>query len=213
MYEKQLAITAPLIQQALDVILPSAVTTNGHAETSKNNTKIAAADPVRLRRCEVISKDQSLASVAHLSHVQSHSSGALALLCTDESGNNHIVDSPEGIRTPKAFENGEAYVVENAHFRLTMSEGRITSLIDLIDSRELILAGSSAETGGLMTYDDFPLAYDAWDAEIYHLDCSHVINFDEVKIKDNGPLRASLLATAKFGESTVAMTVSLPVLS
>jgi alpha-mannosidase len=56
------------------------------------------------------------------------------------------------------------------------------------------------------------LAYDAWDAEIYHLDCSHVIDFDEVEIKDIGPLRASLLATAKFGDSTVAMTVSVLIL-
>ncbi|KAJ9125451.1 hypothetical protein QFC22_000412 [Naganishia vaughanmartiniae] len=209
MYEQQLAITAPLIQQALNVILPSAPTNNGHAEAAKNRTHIAAADPVRLHRCEVVSMDQSLASVAHLSRVQPHSSGAFALLCTDESGNNQIVDSPEGIRAPKAYQDGDAYIVENAHFRLTISNGRIISLIDLIDSRELILAGSSAETGGLITYDDFPLAYDAWDAEIYHLDCSHVIDFDEVKIQDNGPLRASLLATAKFGDSTVAMTFSL----
>lgn len=208
MYEKQLTITAPLIEQALDVILPSAATSNGHAEAAKNSTCIAAADPVRLPRCEVVSLDKSLAGLSPLSRIQNHTAGAFALLSTDESGNNHVVDSPEGIQSPKAYQHGEAYIVENAHFRLTISNGRITSLFDLVDSRELILAGNSAQTGGLMTYDDFPLAYDAWDAEIYHLDCSHVIDFSEVKVKDNGPLRASLLATAKFGDSTVAMVVS-----
>lgn len=208
MYEKQLAIAAPLIQKALDVILPSTSTSNGHAGAAKNSTHIAAADPVRLRRREVVSMDQSLADVAHLSRIQLHPSGAFALLCTDESGNNHVIDSPEGSCAPKAYQEGNSYILENAHFRFIISNGRITSLVDLIHSRELILAGSSAETGGLMTYDDFPLAYDAWDAEIYHLECSHVIAFDKVEIKDNGPLRASLLATAKFGDSTVVMTVS-----
>jgi len=129
-------------------------------------------------------------------------------LQTADDGSDRVIDVSDKVTAPKAYVNGSDYVLENAHFRLTISSGRITSLYDILSERELILAGSSAETGGLMTYDDFPLAYDAWDAEIYHLDCSHIIDFTEVKVGMQGPLRASLVATAKFGKSTVAMTVS-----
>jgi alpha-mannosidase len=79
-------------------------------------------------------------------------------------------------------------------------------LIDLRLHRELIAAGLGTETGGLMLYEDLPLAYDAWDAEIYHLDCCRELEFGEVEVI-NGPLKSSLRATARFGSSSVHMTV------
>ena len=82
----------------------------------------------------------------------------------------------------------------------------MTSLIDLALNRELILAGPGAETGGLMLYEDYPLAYDAWDVEIYHLQSYQTILFDQIELVE-APLRASLVATARFGKSTVKLTV------
>ena len=65
-----------------------------------------------------------------------------------------------------------------------------------------------SEDCGLVIFEDFPLQYDAWDVEIYHLDSCRSIKFDEVSVSLQDPLRASLRAVAKFGKSTAALTVS-----
>ena len=200
MYEKQLAILRPLIAEALDIVTPATPAINDQTPAA-SSPEILGVDPVRLGRSEVVAVNSDMGSSA------ASSQSGFAYLQTGEDGSDRVIDVSDSAIAPKAYQKGDAYILENAHFRLTISSGRITSLYDIINNRELILAGSSAETGGLMTYDDFPLAYDAWDAEIYHLDCSHLIEFTDVKVGLQGPLRASLVATAKFGKSTVTMTV------
>jgi alpha-mannosidase len=197
MYEKQLAILRPLIAEALDIVTPAIPATNGQTAATET-PDILGIDPVRLGRSEVVALNSNLGASA---------GSGFGYLQTGDDGSDRVVDVSNKATPPKAYQNGDEFIVENAHFRLTISSGRITSLYDVVYDRELILAGSSAETGGLMTYDDFPLAYDAWDAEIYHLDCSHLIEFTEVKVGMQESLRASLVATAKFGKSTVEMTV------
>jgi alpha-mannosidase len=98
--------------------------------------------------------------------------------------------------------------LENDIFCLRITDGRITSLVDKRLDRELILAGPGAPDGGLIIYEDYPLRYDAWDAEIYHLDTYTLLSFDEVTV-ENTPLRSSLVATARFGKSVAKLTVRL----
>ncbi|KAG2746361.1 glycoside hydrolase family 38 protein [Suillus brevipes Sb2] len=58
------------------------------------------------------------------------------------------------------FTNGtDHFVLRNANARLTISEGRISSLIDVRLGRELIPKGSS---GGLVVFEDRPNYWDAW---------------------------------------------------
>jgi hypothetical protein len=191
MHARQLAIVGGLIEEALSAAIPSSVFVNGHTLENGGNGDLIGIDPIRLGRREVV-----------MTH------GNLVFMESDSDGIAHVTRLPRDTQRPKAYKEGSAYVLENRHFKLTISNGRITSLIDIPHQRELILAGSSATNGGLMTYDDFPTAYDAWDAEIYHLDCKHVIAFTEIEVALNDPLRASLRATAKFGKSTVTLTVS-----
>jgi alpha-mannosidase len=63
-----------------------------------------------------------------------------------------------------------------------------------------------------MIYEDLPLNYDAWDAEIYHLKCGSVITFDKVYAKDGGELRQTLVAEASFGDSKAVLEISLDAL-
>jgi alpha-mannosidase len=60
-----------------------------------------------------------------------------------------------------------------------------------------------------MIYEDLPLNYDAWDAEIYHLKCGSVIRFDKVSKGKEGNLQASLIAEASFGKSKAVLEISL----
>lgn len=180
-----------LIETALKALAGSSPTKH---ITSIESTHVV--DPQRLKRNESIKLD----------------SGEVAWLQTDSNGIGKLStagpDSGSTMRSPQAKQEGDTYTLSNSRFRLTMKAGRFTSLVDLSLDRELILPGPGAEDGGLMLYEDYPLAYDAWDVEIYHLQSYDTIKFDEVRV-EQGDLRASLVATARFGKSTATMTVSI----
>jgi alpha-mannosidase len=48
------------------------------------------------------------------------------------------------------------------------SNGRLTSLFDLQENREVILPGHHANV--FRYYEDIPLFWDAWDVEVFILD-------------------------------------------
>lgn len=188
--EKQARI---LLEKAVDVLFRS----NGSSEPT-------IIDPIRLSRNQVID-------------ISSDFSGAAAQIFSDGSGLVHVKTQSDGslalgacnLIAPTASSEGGIYTVVNSQFRLTISEGRLTSLYDIALERELIRPGPRVATAGLMLYQDLPLAYDAWDAEVYHLDCATEIAFTKVEIVAQGPLRASIRAEAVFGDSVVALTFSL----
>jgi alpha-mannosidase len=123
------------------------------------------------------------------------------------SGGMGSLEEPADLVAPQAKQEGEAWILSNSHYSLTIQNGRITSIVDIRLDRELITPGPGAEDAGLVLYEDFPLTYDAWDAEIYHLQSYETIKFDSVELVQ-GPLRASLVVTAKFGDSSARLTVS-----
>lgn len=92
-------------------------------------------------------------------------------------------------------------------------------------SRELIPEGS---TGGLVIFEDRPNYWDAWgrefllslqsarvsdercwklDVEIHHLETARPLEFTNVKVLSQGPLRASVRAEVKYDKSTIGVTV------
>jgi alpha-mannosidase len=169
---------------------------------------LTVLDPLRLRRLQVMEMPHSV-SVPDGSSART-GERRLGFIKTDQYGVGQVIPIPDGIVAPRAYREGDSFVLENTQYRLRISNGRIASLIDLRLRRELIAAGPGTETGGLMLYEDLPLAYDAWDAEIYHLDCCRELEFGDVEVI-NGSLRSSLRATAKFGSSTVHMMVCFAV--
>jgi alpha-mannosidase len=202
-YERRIAQTEQLIEAALESLLPRSSAADGISPTAS----VLVIDPLRLPRKEIVVVDQPVAP--HLQvPTQTMSDGrALALLESNASGTGAFV-TPKRVQSPKAERFEDAFVLSNAHFRLTIVNGRITSLVDVPLERELILPGPRADDAGLMLYEDLPLAYDAWDTEIYHLDCGRALHFDKVEVADEGPLRASLRAESSFGQSRVILTVS-----
>jgi alpha-mannosidase len=170
--------------------------------------KVVVLDPARLTRKEVIEISKSVADSTKTMSQRVDAQSSLALLKSGPEGLGHLVGN-DGYLAPTAKQHGEVYELSNADFHLTISSGRITSLVDVRLERELITPGPGSENAGLVLYDDFPLAYDAWDAEVYHLECGQTLKFDKVEIAADGPLRASLRATCSFGKSRAVLTVRI----
>jgi alpha-mannosidase len=189
-----------LISEALDVLVRPSETS-----ASDSEEPITVIDALRLARSEVIQlPDVSSADKTTYSKAKTYH-----LIDTDESGVGTVVESSSQRTSPTATSDGESAVLENAHFRLEIKGGRLTSLFDVQLQRELIIPGPGADDAGLMLYDDYPLAYDAWDAEIYHLDQCRQLKFTSVEVTASHALRASIAATAVFGKSKVTLTVRL----
>ncbi|KAG9126701.1 Glycoside hydrolase, 38 vacuolar alpha mannosidase [Ceratobasidium sp. 392] len=98
------------------------------------------------------------------------------------------------------------FVLKNSNVAMTICNGRIVSLKDLELGRELIASG---KTGGLVIFSDQPNYWDAWDVEIHHLEKFTELAFSDISIVENGPVRASVEATVKYGQTTIKTTISL----
>nr|XP_019011845.1 uncharacterized protein I206_03951 [Kwoniella pini CBS 10737]OCF50626.1 hypothetical protein I206_03951 [Kwoniella pini CBS 10737] len=205
-YERRSAQTEKLLEQALCALIPDSSMANGSRTTAEESVVIL--DPIRQPRTEVIRITDGSSDSEAFTTQKDLADGWLGLVQMNESGIGQLISTPDST-SPVVEQLGDSFVLSNAHLKFTISQGRITSLIDRILNRELILAGPGAETGGLMLYEDFPLAYDAWDTEIYHLDCATTLLFDKVSIGEQGPLRASIVAESSFGNSKVTLKFSL----
>lgn len=202
-YDRRIAQTTKLLEIALSHLLPKSHAMNGVVDGEQ---EVLILDPLRASRTQVITLNPSVAELVPSAQKLADGS-AVALITADQYGCGKIV-SHAHTTAPTAEQKGDDYILRNADISLTISGGRITSLRDENLQRELILPGPGAETAGLMIYDDLPLAYDAWDAEIYHLDQVTPLLFETVEIVASGPLRASLKATTTFGASTITLLVS-----
>ena len=86
--------------------------------------------------------------------------------------------------------------------------------------RELIPEGS---TGGMVVFEDRPNYWDAWgalknpkstfsspispDVEIHHLEKRTPLEFSDISVVAQGPLRASVKAEVRYGQSRISVTV------
>jgi alpha-mannosidase len=206
-YAERIKQSQKLLDEALSAIFPGSSAMNGVVESKDQN--IVILDPARLGRHEVIEITESIATLATTVTQRVYGQSSLALMRSGLEGIGHLVDN-DGFLAPTVKQTGDVYELSNADFQLTISSGRITSLVDRYLERELITPGPGSENAGLVLYDDFPLAYDAWDAEVYHLECGRALKFDNVEIAAEGPLRASLRATCVFGKSRAVLTVRAP---
>lgn len=134
--------------------------------------------------------------------------GQYKWLSTNASGLGAL-SSPSDLTLPSAASDGSTYTVSNARYTVTLSSKRITSIFDKLNSREIIAPGVGTSSAGFMIYEDYPLTYDAWDAEIYHLQMGKEVEFDKVEVKEEGGMRASLVASVNFGKSSAKLIVSI----
>ncbi|EEH19219.1 hypothetical protein PABG_01538 [Paracoccidioides brasiliensis Pb03] len=100
------------------------------------------------------------------------------------------------------------YRISNPKLSIEVSNGLITSLVDLKEKREIIPKGSKANQ--LVIFDDKPIYWQAWDVEVYHLDSRKELTSGTTSILEYTPQRASVVTETKISDkSWVKTTVSL----
>lgn len=101
------------------------------------------------------------------------------------------------------------YQIRNSNVQFSIDHGRISSLrvLSFDDTwRELIAPG---KTAGLSICQDYPPNFDAWETEIYSYDTEEEIQFDSVRVAQNGPWRSVLELQANWSKSKVTLRVTL----
>ena len=100
------------------------------------------------------------------------------------------------------------FQLSNDRYKVEVEEGAITSLVDLVEDREIIAQGEKANQ--LVIFDDKPLYWQAWDVEVYHVETRKVLPSSESHIIEKGPHKVSLMTKTKIsGKSWVKTTISL----
>jgi alpha-mannosidase len=102
----------------------------------------------------------------------------------------------------------DVFILENAHFRVEIRGGVITSLYDRRAQRETIPKGSKAIQ--FVIFDDKPLAQQAWIVEVFHLDSRHELQNSLTRIAESLPHRVSVVTETNISSmSRITTTISL----
>jgi alpha-mannosidase len=99
--------------------------------------------------------------------------------------------------------------LENRYYRIELNEcGQITALYDKVVEREVLAPGQVGNV--FQTFEDKPMAFDAWDIDLYYQEKMHAITeLVEAVVEEEGPLRGSLRLVWKYGDSTITQRISL----
>lgn len=111
-------------------------------------------------------------------------------------------------------DSAETITLENEVVRAIFN--RVGGLVDLFDKRAMRQSIAPGEVGNrFVLFDDQPVAWDAWDVDIFHLEkFSPAGGAISARVTESGPLRASIEFTyALSPHSMLIQTVSLTALS
>lgn len=99
--------------------------------------------------------------------------------------------------------------ISNQWLSLTINNaGQIISLFDKPYQRELIPAHQVGNE--LITYEDRPISWDAWDIDSFYKDRPDTMKVAApVKVLEEGPLRAVIQTTLQWQKSTVYQTIAV----
>ncbi|MDD2971553.1 MAG: alpha-mannosidase [Lachnospiraceae bacterium] len=99
--------------------------------------------------------------------------------------------------------------MENAYVTVTFAEnGQISSIYDKGEGREILKPGQNGNV--LMTYEDRPHNYDAWDVNNYYTEKSwEITQLDAMEVIEEGPVRATVKITRTYLDSTIEQYISL----
>lgn len=102
--------------------------------------------------------------------------------------------------------------IENRFFRVTLDgNGEIASLYDKRARREVLDLSSYYRGNALLTFEDKPMNFDAWDIDIYYQDkMTPIQQLDSIEVVEQGPLRATVEIRRSFGAgSKITQRLSL----
>ncbi|KAG6862107.1 hypothetical protein C0995_005917 [Termitomyces sp. Mi166 len=215
LYEEVRKDGEALLDEAFGVLFPDSVALNASANLKAlpPTGKIVSFNTTFFRRSDIIQVPLVGANSGLKSQVlQTSSDGTVGYAVVNTPGNVGSICTPATglhaqILPVSVFTNGtDNFVLRNSSVQLTISKGRITSLLDVKLGRELISPGY---TGGLVIFEDQPNYWDAWDVEIHHLETVKQLEFTNVSVVAQGPLRGSVKAVTKYDKSTIEVTISL----
>lgn len=122
----------------------------------------------------------------------------------------------EDVKYPASLTEKEGtYILSNKLLKAEiLSDGTITSLIDLITGREIIDSTETKQTNGrgnqFVLFDDEPLSFPAWDTEIYSLNKFSFLKGGEVISQVNHPLESKLVVKHSISDkSYIETTITL----
>jgi alpha-mannosidase len=131
--------------------------------------------------------------------------GALRVIDAPALGVGAVVNTQDQVVARK---DGDTIVLENAALRATLHrDGRLMSLVHKDSGREAL-----GEPGNvLLTYDDKPTAYDAWDIDPYALETEKATPpAESCQLTQADPLRAQVVFQRRIGKrSVMTQTVRL----
>ena len=99
--------------------------------------------------------------------------------------------------------------MENGYFILDFNEkGQFSRIYDKLAQREVLKPGQAGNV--LMTYEDRPHNYDAWDVNNYYTEKSWEMDqVERIAVTENGPVRACVRIERKYLDSMVVQTICL----
>ncbi|PNH40701.1 hypothetical protein VD0004_g6311 [Verticillium dahliae] len=95
------------------------------------------------------------------------------------------------------------FQLQNAHLTVTVKNGTITSIYDRRARRET-LAGKANQYA---VFDDKPIYWQAWDAEVYHLDTRKEPSNSNTTIHEDKGHRASVATETRISENSSIRTI------
>jgi len=105
-------------------------------------------------------------------------------------------------------ESDDKIVFENTLMKITFdkSNGDITSLYDKEAEREVL--ADDAVGNQLLALEDRPLAWDAWDVDIFYDDrVEKIEGVTEIEVHEHGPLRAGLTVKRTYRSSSITQKI------
>jgi alpha-mannosidase len=116
-------------------------------------------------------------------------------IAADEGADGALIVSPER--------------VENRFWRVELNErGQIAGLWDKRAGREVLQPGARANV--LQTFVDKPMAFDAWDIDIYYQEAMREVEeLLEAEVEETGPLRGVLRLRWRFHQSTITQRLTI----
>ncbi|MDQ0972536.1 alpha-mannosidase [Neobacillus niacini] len=99
--------------------------------------------------------------------------------------------------------------IENDFYQIRFNpQGQITSLFDKRNGREVISEGARGNV--LLTFEDKPMNFDAWDIDLYYQEkMCEIDHLTSVEVQEVGPIRGSLKLTWAFYDSTITQFITV----
>ena len=104
-------------------------------------------------------------------------------------------------------ESGDSIIFENELLHVTFARnGDITRLYDKETERDVLAEGAVGNM--LLALEDRPLAWDAWDVDIFYDDrVEKIEGVDSIEVVETGPLRATLRIRRTYRSSTITQHI------